>query len=141
MKLNNFGLAIVEMEAARLAEATAAIEAGWTPETHTPEPATEPRTPKPARTLEEIERLRIKATNKAKWWADTARRTKAKIALAESNKPRFDHGMLNTPLRRRQSEADRTERLHLDHQYQLSRAAHLAQLATKYQRQIEKRTK
>lgn len=143
VKPNSFGETIRRIEAERLAEAEAAIAAGWTEADH-PDKCCPPEqiTPQPkraGRSLEELERLHAKAGGKAKWWTDAAARARAELDRLDAARPQFDHGMLNTPVGPRAREADRGQRIWRDLEHRKERAAHFTRLTLKYQDQIEKR--
>lgn len=134
--------ALAHLQGVQRAQLKALRAAGVTDEDlvdHKTAKRAEQRTPKPSRTLEDLDRLRGKALNKAKWWADAATRKQAEIDIAKTTEYKFDHGLLNTRLSGRQAEADRSARRFHDLEYRQSRARHFEQLAAKYQRQIEKR--
>lgn len=143
MKLNSFGETIARIEAERMAEARTAIDAGWEPSDH-PDvccPPAKSQLKRSVRPIEEIERLRAGALNRAKWWTDAASRAQAELDTREAARPRFDHGMLNTPVGPRARDADATQRIWRDLEYRKDRAKHFGRLAEKYTQQIEKRTK
>ena len=144
MKLNSFGETIRRVEAERLETTRQAIANGWTPDQH---PATccpaEPKQPAPkrgGRTGEELQRLRDAAERRAKWWADAVTRKQATFDNREAARPRFDHGMLNTPVGPRARQANTSQRLWAELEHRKERAAHFARLQAKYEAQIEKRT-
>lgn len=143
MKLNSFGETIRRIEAERKAEAEAAIAGGWTEADHPdkccPHLVTTPQPKREGRSIEELERLRAKAGGKAKWWADAATRAQAELDRLDAAKPRFDHGMLNTPVGPRAREADRGQRIWRDLEYRKERAAHFTRLESKYATQLSKR--
>lgn len=145
IKLNSFGETIRRIEAERLAEAQAAIADGWTEEDHPAEccpPETKPPQPKRSgRSIEEIERLRRKAENKAKWWADAANRAQAELDRRDASRPQFDHGMLNMPVAPRAREASAGDRIWRDMEYRKQRAEHFRHLEKKYAAQLEKKAK
>lgn len=143
VKLNSFGETVRRIEAERLAEAESRVAAGWTEADHPakccPPDKSTPQPKRAGRSLEEVERLRKAAANKAKWWADAASRSQANLDAREAARPEFDHGMLNTPVGPRAREANATQRIWRDLEYRKERAKHFAHLAKKYATQIEKR--
>ena len=143
MKLSPFGATIARIEAERKAEAQAAIAAGWTeadhPEKCCPPDKSTPQPKRAGRSLEEVERLRKAAANKAKWWSDAAKRTQLAIDHADAENPKFDHGMMQLSLKVRQRGMSTELRRSRDLEYQNERRKHFERLAEKYQAQIEKR--
>lgn len=144
-RLNSFGETIRRIEAERLAEAQAAIADGWTEEDHPakccPPGAETPQSKRSGRSIEEIERLRRKAENKAKWWADAAARAQAELDRRDASRPQFDHGMLNMPVAPRAREANAGDRIWRDMEYQKQRAEHFRHLEKKYAAQLERLSK
>lgn len=143
-RLNSFGETIRRIEAERLAEAQAAIANGWTENDHPAKccPA-EAKTPQPkrsGRSIEEIERLRKKAENKAKWWADAFQRREQDLANYQASVPKFDHGMMQLSLDYRRKGMARGKRLWEEADHAKERADHYQHLAKKYQDQIDKRS-
>lgn len=143
-RLNSFGETIRRIEAERIAEAQAAIADGWTEEDH---PAKcclpEAKTPQPkrsGRSIEEIERLRKKAENKAKWWADAFQRREQDLANYEASVPKFDHGMMQVSLKTRRKGMGREMQTWRNLEHAKERAIHYQHLAKKYQDQIDKRS-
>lgn len=143
MKLNSFGEAIARVEAERMAEAKAALKAGWQPGDHPakccPAKTATPQPKRAQRSIEELERLRTRAANKAKWWADAAKRSQAELDARDAARPDFDHGMLNTPVGPRAREANATQRIWRDLEYRKERAQHFTRLESKYAAQLSKR--
>lgn len=143
MKPNSFGETIRRIEAERKAEAEAAIDAGWTeadhPEKCCPHLVTTPQPKRAGRSLEDLERLRTKAAGKATWWEHAANRAQAIIDIADAAKPRFDHGMLNTPIAGRQRGMNAELRRLSQLSHAKERAGHFTRLTLKYQDQIQKR--
>ena len=145
MNLNSFGETIRRIEAERLAEAQKAIGAGWTEADHPakccPPEAKTPQPKRSGRSIEEIERLRRKAENKAKWWADAATRAQAELDRRDASRPQFDHGMLNMPVAPRAREANSGDRIWRDMEYRKQRAEHFRHLEKKYAAQLERLSK
>ena len=143
-RLNSFGETIRRIEAERLAEAQAAIANGWTEGDHPAKCCSpEAKTPQPTRSgrsIEEIERLRRKAENKAKWWADAFQRREQDLANYEASVPKFDHGMMQLSLDYRRKGMARGKRLWEEADHAKERADHFQRLAKKYQDQINKRS-
>lgn len=141
MKLTAFGETIRRIENERLEEARAAVANGWTEADH-PAKCCPPAAPQPKRAgrpLDEVKRLRTRAANKAKWWADAVIRKQAVLNARETARPRFDHGMLNTPVGPRAREAEAGQRMWRELEAAKGRAAHFARLERKYAEQIERR--
>ena len=133
---------IRRVEAERLAEAQAAVAAGWTEADH-PDKCCPPDAPQPkreGRSLEEVERLRDKAQNKARWWANKVITCQRDLSNHEAAQPRFDHGMLQVDLKTRNKSSNRGDRLQKELSHAAERAMHFARLGQKYAAQIEKRT-
>ena len=140
MKLNAFGRVIQQINEENLTLAKQAIESGWTESDHpkTCCPPDEPRRQTGnGRSIPENERLRDKALEKAEKHQELCLQWQARIIAIQDATPRFDHGMLNTPLatrtRKDGSEREAWEKYH----YHADRAEHYERLAKKYQRRIE----
>ena len=140
MKLNFFGLAIQRAEQERMEQAQQAVAEGWAPADHPVKccPPDEPRRQTGnARSIPENARLRDKALEKAEKHQELCLQWQARIIAIQDATPRFDHGMLNTPLatrtRKDGSEREAWEKYH----YHADRAEHYERLARKYQRRIE----
>lgn len=143
-RLNSFGETIRRIEAERMEEARQAVADGWTEADHpakccSPEAKT-PQSKRSGRSIEEIERLRRKAENKAKWWADALKRREQELANYEASVPKFDHGMMQLSLDYRRKGMARGKRLWEEMNHAKERADHFARLAKKYQDQIDKRS-
>lgn len=132
---------IRRIEAERLTEAQAAIDAGWTPDDHPAKccPKDAPQPKREGRSLEEVERLRASAQRKAEWWNEEFTRHQQALATFEAEQLRFDHGMLQVDLKVRQRSASRGDRLWKQQQQAQDRAQHFWNLQAKYTNQIEKR--
>lgn len=100
---------------------------------------TVPAPKRPGRSINELERLRKKAENKAKWWTDEMTRLQDILDRLDGLQPRFEHGMLNLPLAGRQREANRGQRKHKELENANERRKHFERLEAKYANQIEKR--
>ena len=142
-RLNSFGETIRRIEAERRAEAEAAIAAGWTEADH-PEKCCTPAktTPQPKRAgrpLEEIERLRDRAQDKATHWQSVANTLQGELNKLDANRPKFDHGMMQVALKTRQKGMNRESQLWEDTEHAKERANHYRRLTAKYAAQIEKR--
>lgn len=145
MKLNSFGETIRRIEAERQAEAQAAIEAGWTEADHPHKCcSTSKQTPQPKRAgrpLEELQRLHDRAQEKHLYWQSVANTLQGQLNHLETNRPKFDHGMMQVALKTRQKGMNRETQLWKDTEHAKERAAHYRRLAKKYQDQINKRSK
>lgn len=142
MKLTAFGETIRRIEAERLEEARAAVANGWTKADH-PTKCCPPATPQPKRAgrpLDEVKRLHTRAANKAKWWADAVIRKQSALDAREAARPKFDHGMLNLPLKQRMRAEDAGQRMWRELEAAKGRAAHFSGLERKYAEQIERRS-
>lgn len=142
MKLNSFGETIRRIEAERLAEAQAAINAGWTEADHPTKccPAESKPQPKRAgRSLEELQRLHDRARDKATHWQGVANTLQSQLNHLETNRPKFDHGMMQLALKTRQKGMNRETRLWQQVEHAKQRADHYQRLTAKYQNQINKR--
>ena len=142
MKLNSFGETIRRIEAERLAEAQAAIADGWTEEDHPAKccpPVIAPRqSGKTARSIEEIQRLHDKATNRRKWWEDALKRREQALSDHEASIPKFDHGMMQLSLKYRQRGLSKGEQLWHATEEAKNKIAHYTNLAMKYTKQLER---
>ena len=143
VKLNSFGETIRRVEAERKAEAEAAVAAGWTEADHPdkccPHLVSTPQPKRADRSVEEIERLRDKAANRAKWWADAVTRKQAALDARDAARPRFDHGMLNLPVGPRAREANAGDRMWRELEVAKERAKHFDRLTVKYAAQLQAR--
>lgn len=144
VKLNSFGETVARVEAERMAEAKAAVEAGWTPDDHPakccPPTAGTPQPKREGRSLEEVERLRTAAARKAKWWVEERARRQQALDNHDAAQPQFDHGMLQVDLKTRNKSSARGDRLWKALNEARERVAHFRRLEAKYAAQIEKRT-
>lgn len=145
MKLNSFGETIRRIEAERLAQAQAAVEAGWTevdhpakccpPEKQTPQPKRQ------GRSLEELQRLHDRAEEKYLHWQGVANTLQGELNHINATRPKFDHGMMQVALKTRQKGMNRETQLWKDTEHAKERASHYQRLTKKYQDQINKRSK
>ena len=143
MKLNSFGETIRRIEAERLAQAQAAVEAGWTETDHPTKccPTVEAprRAGKTKRAIEEIERLRDQANSKADWWTEQHHKLTGQLAAFDAAQPKFDHGMLQLSMDYRRRGMARGHQLWQQVEHAKQRADHYQRLTAKYQNQINKR--
>lgn len=145
MKLNSFGETIRRIEAERLAQAQAAVEAGWTEADHPtkccPTEKQKPQPKRAGRPIEELQLLHDRAKENASYWADRARLLQEELERIDRERPKFDHGTMQVALKTRQKGMNRETQLWKDTEHAKERAAHYRRLTKKYQDQINRRSK
>lgn len=143
MKLNSFGETIRRIEAERLEHARQAVAEGWTEDDHPnkccPTVEAPRRAGKTKRAIEEIERLRDQADNKARWWTEQHQKLTSQLAAFDAAQPKFDHGMLQLPIAYRRKGMSRGHQLWQQVEHAKQQADHYQRLTAKYQNQINKR--
>lgn len=144
MKLNSFGETIRRIEAERLAQAQAAVEAGWTEADHPTKCCPTAKTTQPKRAgrpIEELQRLHNKAEDNADWWENRARLLQDELERIDKDRPKFDHGMMQVSLKTRRQGMGREMQTWRSLEHAKERANHYRRLTKKYQDQINKRSK
>lgn len=145
MKLNSFGETIRRIEAERLARAQEAIANGWTETDHPtkccPPAKATPQPKRAARPIQEIERLRDRAEDKANHWQSVANTLQGQLNHLEANRPKFDHGTMQVALKTRRKGMSRERNLFDDLERAKRKSDHYQRLTNKYQDQITKRSK
>ena len=107
-KLNGFGMTIRRIEAERVAEAEAAIAAGWTPDQHpaTCCPALPPEQPKEARTTQQRREWCNVRAYKSDERAIRLRRVEARLTAELTPDRRPDSAEINIPFHKRAGSLD-----------------------------------